>query len=293
MPSHLHEILIEMFRDRPTLAAELLRGPLHVTVPDFDEARLSASELTDVAPTEYRADAVVTLADEGSTVLAIVIEVQLRIDARKRRSWPAYVATLHARLGCPVVLFVVCPVQVVADWCAAAIVIGPPGSVLTPVALGPDQVPVITDPDTARQLPELAVLSALAHGARPDPTPIFDALLSALDVVDLDHANLYTDLILAVLPAAARECLEEFMTTTTHRYQSDFARRYFSAGEARGKALGEAEAVLTILDARGIEVPDQIRTTIANCTDLDRLDRWIRRAATAHKIEDLDDQITV
>jgi hypothetical protein len=33
------------------------------------------------------------------------------------------------------------------------------------------------------------VLSALAHGARPDPIPIFDALLTALDVVDLDHAN--------------------------------------------------------------------------------------------------------
>jgi hypothetical protein len=99
MPSHLHEILIEMFRGRPLLAAELLRGPLHVTVPDFDEARLSAGDLTDVNPTEYRADAVVTLADEGITVLAVVIEVQLRVDGRKRRSWPAYVATLHARLA--------------------------------------------------------------------------------------------------------------------------------------------------------------------------------------------------
>ena len=33
-----------------------------------------------------------------------------------------------------------------------------------------------------------------------------------------------------VLPAAARDCLEEFMTTTSHRYQSEFARRYFSPG---------------------------------------------------------------
>jgi 3-methyladenine DNA glycosylase AlkC len=74
------------------------------------------------------------------------------------------------------------------------------------------------------------------------------------------------------------------MTTTTHRYQSDFARRYFSQGEA--------EAVLTILDARGIAVPDEIRANIAKCTDLDQLGRWIRRAATADKIQDLDDQIT-
>ncbi|WP_117208266.1 hypothetical protein [Allorhizocola rhizosphaerae] len=293
MPSHLHEILIEMFRDRPVLAAELLRGPLHVAVPDFDEARLSAGDLTDVTPTEYRADAVVTLADEGITVLAVVIEVQLRTDGRKRRSWPAYVATLHARLGCPVALMVVCPVQAVADWCAAPIPVGPPGSVLTPVALGPQQVPVITDLALARRVPELAVLSALAHGARPDPQPVFHALLAALDTIDRDHANLYTDLILSVLPAAARASLEESMTVIAgYRYQSEFARRYFSEGEAqgeaRGKAQGEAEAVLAILDARGIDVPDRIRAEIEGCTDLDRLGGWIRQAATAQRIEDLD-----
>jgi hypothetical protein len=179
------------------------------------------------------------------------------------------------------VLLAVCPDQVVADWCAAPIVIGPPGSVLSPVVLGPDQVPVVTDPDAARHSPELAVLSAIAHGARPDPIPIFEALLAALDVFDHDHADLYTDLVFTVLPAAARDCLEEFMTTTTHQYQSDFARRYFSQGEAK--------AVLAILDARGVEVPDETRADIASCTDLDQLDRWVRRAATADKIQDLDD----
>ncbi len=132
------------------------------------------------------------------------------------------------------------------------------------------------------------MLSALAHGARPDPRPVFDALFTALHVIDHDHANLYTDLILSVLPAAARECLEELMTITGYRYQSDFARRYFSAGEAQGEAKGEAYAVLAVLDARGIDVPDKIRAEIAGCTDLDRLGGWIRQAATAHKIEDLD-----
>lgn len=292
MPSHLHEILIEMFRDRPTLAAELLGGPLKISVPDFDEARLSAADLTDTAPTEYRADAVVTLVDDGKPALAIVVEVQLRADTRKRRSWPVYVATLHARLGCPVALLIVCPDQAVAYWAAVPIIIGPPGSMLTPVVLGPEQVPIVTDLATARRVPEIAVLSALAHGARPDPRPIFEALLTALDVIDHDHANLYTDLVFAVLPAAARDYLEELMTTTSHKYQSEFARRYFTEGEARGEARGEAKAVLAILDARGITVPDSVRTHIAGCTDLGQLDTWIRRAATAHKIQDLDDTFT-
>jgi hypothetical protein len=300
MPSHLHEILIEMFRDRPTLAAELLRGPLHVPVPDFDDARMSPSDLTDFAPTEYRADAVVTLVDGDVAVLAVVIEVQLRLDIRKRRSWPAYVATLYARLACPVALLVVCPAQAVADWSAAPIVFGPPGSVLTPLAIGPAQIPVITDRDTAQRIPELAVLSALAHGTSPDPAPVFGALLTALSVVDRDHASLYTDLILSVLPAAARVSLEEFMVIADYEFQSDFYRRRIRAaaaeaqarGEAEGRAQGEAEgrarAVLAVLDARGIDVPDDVREEIANCTDLDRLDRWIRQAVTADAVVALD-----
>ncbi|GAA4246342.1 hypothetical protein GCM10022255_017190 [Dactylosporangium darangshiense] len=82
------------------------------------------------------------------------------------------------------------------------------------------------------------------------------------------------------------------MTTTSHRYTSDFARRYFSqgeaAGEARGQARGEAMAVLAILDTRGIDVPDAVRDEIAGCTDLDQLGVWIRQAVTAETVQDLD-----
>ena len=75
------------------------------------------------------------------------------------------------------------------------------------------------------------------------------------------------------------------MATATHRYQSDFARRYFSQGEAKG----EAKALLAILDARGVHVPDDIRADIATCTDIAQLESWIRRAATADKIQDVVD----
>jgi hypothetical protein len=149
------------------------------------------------------------------------------------------------------------------------------------VVLGPVQVPVVTDVAVARRLPELAVLSALAHGGRKDPSAVFEALFAALDVIDHDHANLYTDLVFTVLPAAARVWLEEFMTTAPHRYQSDFARRYFSQGEA--------EALLAILDARDIHVPDDLRAEITACTDTAQLEAWIRRAATADKIQDVLD----
>ncbi|WP_426510929.1 hypothetical protein ACPPVO_09930 [Dactylosporangium sp. McL0621] len=58
-------------------------------------------------------------------------------------------------------------------------------------------------------------------------------------------------------------------------------------GEAAGKAKGGARAVLIVLDARGVEVPEDVRADIANCTDLVQLGAWIRLAATARRIEDL------
>ena len=83
------------------------------------------------------------------------------------------------------------------------------------------------------------------------------------------------------------------MTTTGYRYKSDFARRHFdrgrAEGEARGRAEGESKAVLAILDAREVEVPDKTRAEITDCTDVDQLEVWIRRAITADKIDELFD----
>ncbi|GGN50917.1 hypothetical protein FHR83_008838 [Actinoplanes campanulatus] len=287
MPSQAHEVLIEMFRNRPSLAAELLDGPLHDHLPHYDEALLTSAELNDVAPTEYRADAVVTLNRSGATVLAVVIEVQRRVDGRKQRSWPAYVATLYARLGCPVALLVVCPHQPVADWAARPIAIGMPPASIVPMAFGPRQIPVISTHDVARRLPELTVLSVLAHAAHTEPHPLFDALFTALDVIEPDTATLYHDFILTVLPAATRKLLEDYMPTTDYPYKSEWSQRQFAAGEAKGEAKGETRAILTFLEARGVDVPDKARETITACTDLDQLEQWARRAATAERVEDL------
>ena len=77
------------------------------------------------------------------------------------------------------------------------------------------------------------------------------------------------------------------MTTTPFRYQSEFARRYFGQGEAKGKADGKAEALLAILDARNIPVSDDVREDITTCTDIEQFEAWIRRAATADRMEDV------
>ena len=72
---------------------------------------------------EYRADLVIRLLD-GASVLAIVVEVQLSRDERKRFAWPAYVANLRARRELPVCLLVVTADHATARWAATAIDLG-------------------------------------------------------------------------------------------------------------------------------------------------------------------------
>ncbi len=82
MPSMLHEALLQLFRNRPALAPELLREALRVELPEYSEARIDSAELNQIQPTEYRADLVVLLL-RGNPVLGIVVEVQLAPDERK------------------------------------------------------------------------------------------------------------------------------------------------------------------------------------------------------------------
>lgn len=168
VPTHLHETLIELFRARPALAAELLGGVLGVEAPLHEQARADPADLPDLLPTEYRADAVVVLTHDEEPVMAVVVEVQLRRDGDKRWSWPVYVTTLRARLRCPVELLVICPDAGIAGWCVTPIRLGASGSQVTPLVLGPELVPLVTDPEQAAQAPELTVLSALAQRRRPE-----------------------------------------------------------------------------------------------------------------------------
>ncbi len=58
-------------------------------------------------------------------------------------------------------------------------------------------------------------------------------------------------------------------------------------GEAKGKAKGKAGAILQVLEARGIAVSPSQRQEILKGSDLDRLDRWLRRAAIASSVDEV------
>jgi hypothetical protein len=58
---------------------------------------------------------------------------------------------------------------------------------------------------------------------------------------------------------------------------SEWERQTFAKGEAKGKA----EAVLAVLESRGLTVTAAQRRQVLACTDVARLDAWIRAAGTA------------
>ncbi|WP_243719271.1 hypothetical protein [Actinomadura sp. 7K534] len=77
--------------------------------------------------------------------------------------------------------------------------------------------------------------------------------------------------------------LEEIVNVAGYEWQSEFAKTH----RGEGRAEGEAKAVLLVLGARGITVPNEIRERVTNCTDIDQLERWVQRAAVIDKAEDL------
>jgi hypothetical protein len=96
-----HEILVDLFKSRPVLAAEILVEALGLALPSYTEARVASIDLTQVQPAEYRADLVVLLHHGDILVRVLIVEVQLAIDPRKRLSLPVYVAVARAVHGCP------------------------------------------------------------------------------------------------------------------------------------------------------------------------------------------------
>src|SRR5689334_12179565 len=100
MVSFLHEALLQLFRNNPHLAPDLLREALHQGVPAHTIAQLEPAELNQLTPVQFQADLVVRLAN-NKPVLGIVVEIQLQSDLRKWFTWPAYLINLRSRLRCP------------------------------------------------------------------------------------------------------------------------------------------------------------------------------------------------
>ncbi|HEX2315117.1 MAG TPA: hypothetical protein VHJ17_15345 [Thermomonospora sp.] len=284
-PSPEHEAITRLFQDGPRLAADILRDLLHVPLPDLGRPDVGPNDIDEHQPLR-RADAVIVFRDErdaDTPALAVVVEVQRSRDPGKNWSWPAYVANARGRLRCPTYLLVVAPTKTAATWCATPIDLGHPRFTLTPLVVGPDQIPTITDAVRAAREMDLTTLSAIVHATDPEGAEIVSALMIAIRDVHGENGVRYAELVRAALPPEVWKNVEKHMKTEAREFLSEYTRTKMT--ESRAEAL--AGAVLRVLEARGVEVPAKVRAEIVACADLERLDGWLGAAVTVERAEDL------
>lgn len=298
MPSQEHETLVELLREHPDVVVELLRAAFGIMSDGEIEVASTTENLTAVRPPERRADLVLIMRAPGSSAAtrAAVVEVQLRPDARKRWAWPIYQAVLRARHACPVEIVVLTLDEATARWCAEPITTDTSGSCVCPVVLGPTHVPAVTEVERARRHPEVALLGVLAHRRTPRAYTVARTLLLALEDVDEVRARWYADIVLGFVDEAVRRALEAEMNPEKYEFRSEFMRRVLAEGEARGEARGElialANAVLKVLEARGIAIDDDHRATVLACGERAQLEDWLVRAVHVRDVDELFDHST-
>jgi hypothetical protein len=69
MPSGLHDSFVELIKHDPELAAVLLAGSFGLEMPAFAQARVDATDLSELVPKGYHADVVAVFADRSGRSL--------------------------------------------------------------------------------------------------------------------------------------------------------------------------------------------------------------------------------
>jgi hypothetical protein len=199
-------------------------------------------------------------------------------------AWVAYLALAQVGHKCDAAPVVIALRERTARASGKPIATGHPGFVLTPIVIGPDTTPAPDGLGGWQVSAELAVLALLTAALDLGDAATRRLVLQAIARLDAERREIYTRLIRATASAAVRRALEELMATV---FRDEFVDGLLAQGEERGRAQGEAAMVLRVLTARGFTVPDDIRQRVQACTDLDQIEAWGDRAATAKSLDEV------
>jgi hypothetical protein len=309
-PTAQHEALHRIFQRDEALFARAVARVFNVMVPAPVNVTVLGTDLTETEPMERRPDSVLQaefLVEESAGKYILVIESQTDKDDKRLRRWPHYVAHLHDKYACPVILAVVCSKQDTAEWAREPIKIGLPDlTCLTAnlVVFGPHNVPAITSADEAAADLTLAVFSALTHSHSKRVGGILEALATALTTIDKESAaNLAEFTETGLGNTVGRKIWRTLMATRTFPLVSEMRLQGRAEGRVEGRAEGRAEGlergrvqartetlaeiILEVFDERGIEVDEVSRARIESCHDDAVLKTWHRRSLRAASPGDL------
>lgn len=230
MPLERHEVLVGLIRRQPDLLAALLALVHPTLLPDVPDMTLvpASSLFAGLQYSDDRPDLVLhcRVPGQDEAVRAVVLQVQLAPDAKAEFNWPLFTAGIQLRDQCPVTLVVLTLDERTARWAATPQPLVRSGSVVVaPVVIGPAQIPRITEVAQARAWPELAVLSAAAHGRSPGAEHVAHAAILGCAALDAPHHARYVDFVLSCLGKRARRALEKIMPLECFAPQSDPGQR--------------------------------------------------------------------
>lgn len=156
----------------------------------------------------------------------------------------------------------------------------PSRGIVVEAQLSPDEVEALADP-------ELAVLSAMAHGRDADSAKaaqIAVAAQSASQALDESRSKLYFDLVQDSLSEAARQEFQS-MDPAKYEYQSEFAKRYLAQGRLEGTLEGRIDLIRRQLCRRFGELPPEVDARLSSAS-LEELDAIGERLLTARTLDD-------
>jgi hypothetical protein len=122
-----------------------------------------------------------------------------------------------------------------------------------PIVIGFDDVPWVRDRTAASHLPELAMLSVMAH---PE-LEIAEVAIGALGQLPEARARLYLDVIMDALPVEIRGLLEARMRKD-HDYKGGFSEKLLGIGREEGREEGRQDGLRTAVVVLAREKLDQL-----------------------------------
>jgi hypothetical protein len=249
-----------------------------------------------VAPEEVRPDLIFARGKRGPWH---AIEVQRRIDRRKGDRWTLLVSVLRNQRGRMGDLWVITASRRTAAWARAACdAAGPNGTRMhmKPIVLllGRQEVEALLDGGR----PSLAFFAAWAMQDRYGPAAA-EVVERAMQITDgLPDAALRAAQrgdIMGVLNRRMVRRLKETIMDEKRRIESRWVRELAQELAvlekpkfvAEGRAEGKREALLLVLEGRGLSMTRAQRATILGCEDAATLNRWIAGAGKAASVREL------
>ncbi|MFS0692190.1 hypothetical protein [Streptomyces nitrosporeus] len=286
MVSAPHEAMHRVFQEYPGLFTSVSEV-LGVPFPPVTSARILTTDLTEARPLERRVDTLLRIETEGDGPFLLAVEAQGKKDPDKQTSWAYYLSYLIEKYRLPTTLLIVCQDSATARWAARPVPLGAPQwPVLTlhPLVAGPHNIPAVTDVAEARKDLALATLSAITHAGDPDIGAILKTLSAALrDAPDTIAAPIVELTAQGLGNRPAAQQWRNLVAVDLSFYTSPLSQEIRDEGRAEGRA----EALLLVLEARGITLTEEDRARITGCHEPQVLGRWLTRATTAASAEEL------